>query len=103
HGDIVGKTGGGGHNFVEICGNGDHPLQRFLEILGGAEIVERENEGGACSQFLNLFGLGALSGLQLNINQLTAAVGRLGQNLELGGNRSTELAPAGYPPAGRDG
>ena len=52
HGDVVGERGRGTYDLVEVGGEGTHLLERFVELLGGTEVVVREDQGGAGAELL---------------------------------------------------
>jgi len=54
HGHVVGKAGGGADNLIKVRRIAGHLLQRFIELLGGTEIVKREHQGGFRPQLIDL-------------------------------------------------
>ena len=47
HGHVVGEGGRGADHFVEIGWVSQHLLQSFIQFLGGAEVMERQNQSRA--------------------------------------------------------
>ena len=100
HGDVVVESGGGADDLVEVGGVVDHFDQSFVELLGGAEVMKRKDDGGLGSKFGQLRRFQAAGGLQLYVNQLTTGVGGFSQDFDFRGDGAFELASVGHPAAG---
>ena len=100
HGNIVGERSGGTDDFVEVCGEGAHLFQSFVQLLGPAKVVKRKNQPGAAPKLLQLLRLALKSGLEFDVYQLAARAGRFAENIQLGRDRTAKLASARRPPAG---
>src|SRR5207253_11466655 len=78
-------------------------FQRFVEFLGRAEVMERQDEGGAGTQLLELLWLALIGGLQFDIDQLATCGSGFSQNIQLRGNGTPEFSSAGDPAAAGNG
>src|ERR1019366_3937919 len=90
-------------NLVEVGRNLQHFLQRFIEVAGGAEIMEREDECGAAAQTGNRLRLRFQRALKFQVDNRTACGVGLGEHFQLRSQRSFELAAIVDTAAGRDG
>ena len=102
HGDVVGESGGGADDLVEVGRIGQHLFEGLVKLLGGPEIVERKDQGGAGAQLLQLFGLALAGGLQFDVDQLASRGSGFAEDVQLGGDRAAELSSTGNPAAGGD-
>src|SRR5229473_3142305 len=95
HGNVIGKCGGGGDHFVKIGGVGAHLFQSFVELLGTAKVVKREDQSGAVAQLLQLRWLALECGLNLDVNELAAHGRGFGKDVELRSDRTAEFTSTG--------
>ena len=102
HHNVVVQRGGGADDLIKIRWSHRHLFQGLVQFLGGAEIVEGQNQGSAGPQPFQLFRLRLGCGLQLDIQELAARGGGLRQDVELRSHRAPKLASTGGPPASRD-
>ncbi len=68
HGHIVVESGCGADNLVEVGGIGRHFCQGFIQLLSGAEVVERQDNRRTGAKFSQLHRFETACGLQLNVD-----------------------------------
>src|SRR5713226_3763541 len=103
HGDVVVEGGRGTDDLVEVGGVGGHLFQSLVELLSGAKIVERKDDGSMGAKFSQLRRSHAAGGLEFNVEELASGVCGFVQDFDFGGDGAFELTAAGDAAAGGDG
>ena len=103
-GDVVDQGLGGGDDLDEVGIEGRDAGVDAVEVLGGGEVVVADDEGDAgVAELLQAGLLEGFGGLELEVGEVEAGGGGLGEDFDLGGDGAGELAAVGGAAAGGDG
>src|SRR5579864_889487 len=102
HGNVVVQSSRRTCDLVKVGRITGHLGQGGIELLCTVKVVKRHHDGSLGTQLLDLWYFQPAGGLEFNINDLASSFGRLSQNIEFGGDRTSEFSTVRHSTAGGD-